>query len=111
MTPDLFCQHNTTAFYRFRIANGSYQVKELCVGCYQNVRGSLLVPHAEISNLHTLPVLKDNLSPLTCERCGKIEGVEEHHWAPKALFADAEKWPTSSLCSVCHIYWHERMKH
>lgn len=42
-----------------------------------------------------------------CERCGAHTGVEEHHWAPRALFDDADLWPTSWLCPSCHLRWHQ----
>jgi hypothetical protein len=41
-----------------------------------------------------------------CERCGSPEQVEEHHWAPRHLFSDADSWPLSYLCRKCHVYWH-----
>jgi len=44
----------------------------------------------------------------TCERCGYIGiDLEVHHWAPQALFYDAEHWPTSLLCRTCHVRWHQ----
>jgi hypothetical protein len=42
----------------------------------------------------------------TCERCG-VSGAEYHHWAPKYLFEDTEKWPGSYLCISCHQRWHD----
>ena len=41
-----------------------------------------------------------------CERCGDAAELETHHWAPRGLFTDAEKWPTSRLCHYCHTTWH-----
>jgi hypothetical protein len=46
----------------------------------------------------------------TCERCGQWEcGVEFHHWAPRAIFEDADHWPGSWLCKSCHNEWHKKM--
>ena len=42
-----------------------------------------------------------------CSVCGKAGPVEEHHFAPRALFgADAEAWPVVDLCTSCHDRWH-----
>jgi hypothetical protein len=45
------------------------------------------------------------LSP-PCEHCGSSGGSQLHHWAPRALFPDADRWPTGWLCSACHSHWH-----
>jgi hypothetical protein len=42
-----------------------------------------------------------------CARCGKWGAVEDHHWAPRALFPDADLWPTAKLCRACHVRWHQ----
>lgn len=44
-----------------------------------------------------------------CERCGKLELLEKHHWAPIKLFEDADQWPTSMLCRSCHEEWHSKV--
>lgn len=59
--------------------------------------------------------LKDNRRLQTvppCARCGSTDGVELHHWAPRAIFGigEAERWPTSYLCPECHQTWHTEMK-
>lgn len=41
-----------------------------------------------------------------CEHCGAHEGTQLHHWAPKALFDDPDRWPVAHLCVECHAYWH-----
>jgi len=43
-----------------------------------------------------------------CQRCGHY-GAELHHWAPSAIFGDADKWPTGYLCQPCHSRWHNEM--
>lgn len=42
-----------------------------------------------------------------CARCG-ARGVENHHWAPQAIFGaeEANKWPQDYLCKDCHDQWH-----
>lgn len=50
-----------------------------------------------------------NPSSRICVRCGcngLERSVELHHWAPRAIFSDAEDWPKSFLCSECHDRWH-----
>lgn len=44
-----------------------------------------------------------------CARCGSFDHVEWHHWAPQALFEDAEDWPMAQLCRSCHTLWHQRV--
>lgn len=44
-----------------------------------------------------------------CEHCGSIGPTERHHWAPRALFADADSWPRAELCRACHMEWHRRV--
>ena len=41
-----------------------------------------------------------------CAKCGS-RGTEKHHWAPQALFKNADEWPTDYLCKACHDKWHE----
>jgi len=45
-----------------------------------------------------------------CQRCGKMEKLERHHYAPRAQFGDGcEDWATGDLCRPCHEFWHDRM--
>lgn len=41
-----------------------------------------------------------------CSRCGATGKLHSHHWAPRALFTDADWWPQSLLCPSCHSRWH-----
>ena len=41
-----------------------------------------------------------------CAKCGR-RGTEKHHWAPQALFSNADDWPMDFLCKKCHDEWHE----
>ena len=45
-----------------------------------------------------------------CVRCGSVDGVEIHHWAPVSRFDDWWLWPTSKLCRACHAFWHRKMR-
>jgi hypothetical protein len=53
-------------------------------------------------------ILADDLRVRACEvlECAEL-GAEEHHWAPRSLFADANRWPTSKLCKKHHELWHK----
>jgi hypothetical protein len=45
-----------------------------------------------------------------CARCGSTAGAQLHHWAPRAIFDDADLWPMSYLCPPCHRIWHTAMR-
>lgn len=45
-----------------------------------------------------------------CSRCRSTTGTQLHHWAPRAIFDDAELWPMSYLCPPCHRTWHTAMR-
>lgn len=45
-----------------------------------------------------------------CEKCGGVDNVERHHWAPREAFSDADQWPTAVLCRDCHVRWHTEMR-
>jgi hypothetical protein len=51
----------------------------------------------------------DRISLRPCEHCGRVDGVELHHWAPRGQFEDFDTWPTGWLCRACHRRWHEKM--
>jgi hypothetical protein len=72
------------------------------------MRFSLPYTEAEAARF---PLVKDTVTGDACERCGATEGVEEHHWAPVAVFGvpEAEKWPLALLCRSCHVRWHQMM--
>lgn len=44
-----------------------------------------------------------------CERCDS-HLTEYHHFAPRAIFADADMWPGAWLCKRCHALWHSAMR-
>lgn len=46
--------------------------------------------------------------PCSVKGCVTTE-TELHHWAPKALFGDAEDWPQTFLCRTHHKRWHDTM--
>ena len=56
----------------------------------------------------TVPDVEGEQPIPTCAVCG-CPGAEYHHWAPQAIFEDADKWPVSYLCRTCHRKWHDTM--
>jgi len=54
--------------------------------------------------IEALPVIMPGLYE-RCARCGN-RGTEKHHWAPQAMFKDADEWPQDYLCKSCHDHWH-----
>lgn len=58
-----------------------------------------------IATMPEIPALRDR-----CTVCGRIAVLELHHFAPVALFADADQWPTAKLCLPCHRRWHSTMR-
>ncbi len=98
-----------------RIAgNGSYQVVSECPEC-----GTLTGPigHYTVARLGIdiahLNVLRDYRGTLgRCSRRGcELEAVEDHHFAPVAIFGEeADAWPRALLCVGHHLEWHRRMR-
>ena len=43
-----------------------------------------------------------------CSVCGQL-GTEWHHFAPRHLFEDADRWPTAYLCRAHHREWHDKL--
>jgi hypothetical protein len=94
--------------------NGSYQVRPWCDECGRWATGS--VPQAMLRSRgiqpRDLPVVDDARG--TIGRCSfrgcDREAVEDHHFAPRAIFGDtADDWPRALLCVEHHVEWHRRM--
>lgn len=105
------CGSNKTQRVKNRIGNGGYQVFDLCLACGENARGhAVYLPHSKVGKLDLIPVHKDYaVQNQPCEVCGKREGTELHHFAPRHIFEDAEQWPQAYLCKAHHDEWHIRM--
>lgn len=94
--------------------NGSYQVRPWCSQCGRWSTGS--VPLATLRSRGidpaTLTVVNDYRGSLgRCSRRGcDREAVEDHHFAPLAIFgAEADEWPRALLCVEHHVEWHRRI--
>lgn len=49
-----------------------------------------------------LPELRFEMRFRLCQRCRTTQLCEDHHWAPQAVFEDADEWPIGPLCKACH---------
>jgi hypothetical protein len=94
----------------WRNTYGSMSVHETCLGCGEKLTSAL-----GNKKLRELGLDRDDLliantgreAKEECARCASTEAVEYHHWAPKHLFPhDADTWPGSYLCRLCHNEWH-----
>lgn len=97
-------------------ASGSVQIFWWCSYCWNYPDPfHAFIPHEYVSS-----TLKVNIASLTvierypsapkpkCAVCGK-QGAQLHHFAPKHLFKDAERWPTNYLCDEHHTEWHAKV--
>lgn len=101
------CRHPVSIEAYIIVRNGAMQPKSLCLECGGVggvYRGSTLLDMA----------FEDRTSNESenrpCARCGAAVGTELHHWAPRAIFSDAEMWPQDHLCVDCHRLWHRAMR-
>lgn len=98
-----------------RIAgNGSYQIVDVCPECRTQTGP---ISHFAVERLglspNDLPLIADYRGGLgRCARRGcEMEAVEDHHFAPRAVFGDeADEWPRALLCREHHAEWHARMR-
>lgn len=94
--------------------NGAYQVRPWCDECGRWASGSVPASILSAKGLYTtdLQVVADYRGSLgRCSRRGcDREAVEDHHFAPRAIFGeDADDWPRALLCVDHHLEWHRRM--
>lgn len=114
------CKHcNTTqsALLHLKVMqSGAESFVWVCVGCDRLAPfgGDLWIAADKVyerltrNQIQSLPLLMDRPTS-RCAKCNS-RGVENHHWAPKAIFGDdAENWPQDYLCKPCHDLWHSKM--
>lgn len=97
--------------------NGAVQVYWLCWACQESIKKQgMFVAHEKLREhgvrIFDLPTVMPNGGGRveTCVRCGVDLNLENHHWAPKAKFEDADQWPQDDLCTTCHGRWHKTME-
>lgn len=95
--------------------NGAYQIRPWCDDCGRWATGS--VPLTTLAAKGLLPtdlqLVADHRGSIgRCCRAGcEREAVEDHHFAPRAVFgAEADDWPRALLCTEHHAEWHRRMR-
>ncbi len=54
-------------------------------------------------SLDEVPAMLREASWRRCQHCRKAARCEDHHWAPQAIFPDADQWPIGPLCMDCHL--------
>lgn len=99
------CKHQQALAAYIVVSSGAHQPKAFCLSCGRVwiVRKGCAVLDVCLEDRTTT----DDAQP--CSRCG-THGGELHHWAPQAIFADAEWWPKDYLCVACHRLWHQAMR-
>lgn len=102
------CRHPTQLAAYIVVRNGATQPKAFCVECggVWGVQKGAALLDIELENRISDP----DARPWPCARCGATDGTELHHWAPHAVFEDADWWPTNYLCRQCHRFWHTWMR-
>lgn len=102
------CNGHTYERVRIVGGNGDSFVFERCDRCFIRRDGPTWISHQGL-DLDLIPVIEDRRFEVPpCRRCG-ARGTELHHWAPRALFEDADIWPQDWLCRPCHTEWHQTM--
>lgn len=101
------CDHSANIRGYRIVSSGVASAVERCLTCGRMGRG---IPRGEtILNVCVRNNLERHDVP-PCSRCGSNSGTEIHHWAPRAVFNDADLWPMSPLCVTCHRTWHNAMR-
>lgn len=85
------------------IANGTLQITAYADNKYVQHIKQAIIPKFVLDNIPITQDYRQNNPP--CAVCGVL-GTELHHWMPQHLSPDAYKWPTSYLCRMHHLEWH-----
>lgn len=90
-----------------RAHNGALSYYLACHDCGKNFSQK----HADVPGwAKQAPLRADNAGTShPCARC-KSQFTEYHHFAPRAIFTDADRWPGAWLCKPCHQLWHSAMR-
>jgi len=93
--------------------NGANQVYWWCIsGNHKLARTAHFIPHDILRQYNIepnrLPIMENYSHNEPCIVCGNPM-TELHHFAPRYLFEDADKWPTAYLCKPHHKQWHDRV--
>ena len=101
-------------FFKRQKSNGTWYVEWRCKTCgsmgSDGKGGSHQYSYKEF-NLDLLPLFISRYEQRPnqpCFVCGD-QFTELHHFAPRYLFPDWDKWPTCYLCIKHHHEWHDRV--
>lgn len=99
-------------YYRMIMQSGGVAITERCPTCGSFPAGKPFASKALVKDVDALPLWEDRtINAPSCEYEGcKNKGVEYHHYAPRHLFEDADKWRTGWLCLEHHRQWHKQTK-
>lgn len=97
------CNSENMGIGTYNTASGSVIHPWFCLDCGK--RTTVYVKKTELKNYKITDVVFESEYKQTCERCGAL-GAELHHYAPRHLFDDYDRWATGYLCVPCHILWH-----
>lgn len=94
--------------------NGRLAIHGFCTECTDSlgyVKTTQELPRKQHPDWQSYPVLRSNKSGDVCVVAGcDSTDVELHHFAPRHLFADADRWPTEYICVEHHQEWHSRIR-
>ena len=97
------CNSENMGIGTYSTASGSVVHPWFCLDCGKGT--TIYVKKTELKNYKITDVIFESEYKQTCERCGAL-GAELHHYAPRHLFNDSDRWATGYLCVPCHILWH-----
>jgi hypothetical protein len=108
------CKTTTEAELRIHQKENGYDYAWVCQTCSTMAPfgGPMWIPKDLVESriakelCESLPVIV-HVPVARCVVCG-ARGVEEHHWAPRAMFGleVSRQWPTDWLCKEHHDLWH-----
>jgi len=94
------------------LANGAKMIVEKCPKCGRNADENQPYLPMRDYDWDKLPLYADyslNSQPCCYKGC-ENKGTELHHFAPRALFSDADNWPQGFLCKKHHQIWHMKTR-
>jgi hypothetical protein len=101
--------HVDGVLYRQINASGAKVVVERCPKCRRNTVPGKPFLSKNGHDWDALPLFEDyNKESHQCEYegCTRTD-TQLHHYSPRHLFADADKWAQQYLCSLHHSIWHK----
>lgn len=106
------CYSNKKALVKKEKSDGTYGIYVFCFSC--NKHSKLISPKTILSagiNADLIIKIKygDEKNICCVNGCDNFD-TQAHHFAPRELFDDCEKWPIAYLCHEHHHMWHRLTK-